>query len=250
MWPSGEGCSCALGRSRPRRRNAGLALCLSGVILAGCSSNKSAPRAHSSSEAHKPGLAVATDAAAALEKAGAVRLSGFLGEPATGKPHGVNMQMQSDGSSGTFTVGPNVVNLIRAGGVTYVKGPAAYFVSQGITAANAAKLANRWLRLPADSSLTTAFRFTDLITSFTTPAAGVTVNAKVTSTKLNGKSVLVVTESDGSQLDVAATTPPYPLRLVSAAKSGRAVATLSGFGKHVVITAPKGAVDATKLVPQ
>jgi hypothetical protein len=243
VWPSGEGCSC------PRRRT-GLALCLTGVIVAGCSSDKSTPRAHSSPEANKPGLAVATDAAAALEKAGAVRLSGFLGEPATGKPHGVNMQMQSDGSTGTFTVGASVVSLIRAGGVTYVKGPAGYFASQGITAANAAKLANRWLRLPADSSLTTAFRFTDLITSFTSPSAGVTVNAKVTSTKLNGKPVLVVTESDGAQLDVAATAPPYPLRLVSAPKSGRAVATLSGFGNHVGITAPKGAVDATKLVPQ
>ncbi len=218
-------------------------------MMAGCSSNKPAPQAHASPEANKPGLAVATDAAAALERAGAVRLSGFLGDPATGRPHGVNMQLQSDASSGTFTVGGNVVNLIRAGGVTYAKGPAAYFVSQGITAANAAKLSNRWLRLPADSSLTTAFRFTDLITSFTTPAAGVTVNAKVTSSKLGGQPVLVVTESDGSQLDVAATTPPYPLRLVSAAKSGRAVATLSGFGRRVTITAPAGAVDATKLVP-
>ena len=160
------------------------------------------------------------------------------------------MQMQSDGSIGTFTVGSDVINLVRAGGITYVKGPAAYFVGQGIPAANAAKVANRWLRLPSDSSLNTAFRFTDLVSSFTSPGQGVTIDAKVTSTSLGGKPVLTVSQSDGSHIEVAATGTPYPLRLVSAPKSGRAVATLSGFGKHSAIKAPASAADVTKLIPR
>jgi hypothetical protein len=103
--------------------------------------------------------------------------------------------------------------------------------------------------LPSDSSLTTAFRFTDLVASFTSPGKGVTINAKVTSTSLDGKPVLTVSQSDGSHIEVAASGTPYPLRLVSTPTSGRAVATLSGFGRHIPIAAPASAVDIAKLIP-
>ena len=69
----------------------------------------------------------------------------------------------------------------------------------------------------------------------------------MTTGKVDGKKAVIVTESDGSKLYVAATGKPLPLQLVSSTKSK---ATNSGslkfinYGKHQTIRAPSGAIDA------
>ena len=63
---------------------------------------------------------------------------------------------------------------------------------------------------------------------------------------LHGKKVVVVTQTDGSTLDVAATGTPYPLRTVDKG-SNAGTFEVSDFGKKVTITAPSGALDLSQL---
>jgi hypothetical protein len=83
-----------------------------------------------------------------------------------------------------------------------------------------------------------------------TPTAGTTISNTVNSGTFDGKKAVIVSQSDGTKLYVAAIGTPYPLRIVSIASStaGASDSTFSGFGKHVALKAPAGAVDVTKII--
>jgi hypothetical protein len=230
------------------RRDALVLVATTTALLAACGSSSSG--ASSNGETRKTGLQVAKDAAAAINSSGAVHLSGSVPDAAANTPESVDMQLQTEGTSGSFAASGVTVNITRVNGITYVKAPASFYVSGGITAANAEKVANRWLKLPSDSSLNKSYRFADLVTSFTTQESG-TIIGKVTQGQVNGQKVVIVAETDGSKLYVAATGTPYPLRETGPIKNAgtKSVLTLSGFGKHTALSPPQGAVDVTKIIP-
>jgi hypothetical protein len=105
------------------------------------------------------------------------------------------------------------------------------------------------VKIPAGSDLAGSFTLSGLATSLNKPDPGITIDPKVTTGIYQGQKVVIVRESDGSQLYVAATGKPYPLRVVSSAKSagGAGDAAFSGFGKHVALKAPAGALDVTAV---
>lgn len=55
--------------------------------------------------------------------------------------------------------------------------------------------------------------------------------------KLNGASVVMVTQQDGGELDVAASGPPYPVHLVTKGSSSGSI-TFNDIGGKQNITAP------------
>jgi hypothetical protein len=127
--------------------------------------------------------------------------------------------------------------------VSYLKAPAAFYTNEKATAAITAEFANRWVKLPAGSTFTT-FNLAAIAKAAGQPSGDSPVQKKVTTGTLNGQKVVVVSQADGSQLIVAATGKPFPLKTISSAKSkaGAGTTTFTDYGKHVAITAPAGAI--------
>lgn len=224
-----------------RIRCGALAVGVAGTcLLAGCGGSSS------NGEAKKTGTEVAKDAAAALGASQAVHVAGQLTDSSTKKPITVDVQLQDDGTSGKFTFSGQTVQVIAVGGTTYIKTTAAFYESQGTSAAAAAKLANKWVKDP-DASEFNDFTLSGLSKQLSQPSSGSKINDAVTTGKVDGKKVVIASESDGSKLYVAATGKPVPLQLSNSTSSseGSGSVKFTDYGKHESITAPSGALDVS-----
>lgn len=211
------------------------------IGLAGCGSS-SGPS--SNGESSKTGPQVVKDAAAALGASSAAHIAGTVSD--SGKAEKVDLQLQTDGTSGTLDISGVPVSIVAVGGALYIKAPASFYTAQKATPAAAAKVANRWVKGPASTDIS-SLSLAGLAKSLPEPDAGTTIENKVTTGTLHGQKVVIVRESDGSLLYVAATGKPYPLRAVNSAssKAGPGDATFSAFGQHMTLKAPAGAIDST-----
>lgn len=220
-----------------------LSLAAGAVIVSACGSSGPA----SNGEAKKTGPEVVKDASAALGASKAVHFAGTTTDSSTKQTATLDLHLQSDGTSGTITIAGSPVNVVSVGGVSYLKAPAAFWVTSGSSATVAAKLANKWVKAPAGSSFD-SFNLAAISKSLAEPTDTQIVKAVKTST-LDGQKVVIVSQTDGSQLFVAATGKPYPLKVVNSTKSkdGAGSVSLTDYGKSVVIKAPAGALDATQI---
>jgi hypothetical protein len=193
----------------------------------------------SNGEAKKKGPQVSKDSAAALKSAGSARFQGIETDGANSAS--IDLQLVSDGAVGTIKQSGLTINLVNTGGSSYVKAPAAFFTSQGAAAADAATVADKWVKLPASVTSFAEFTLNSLAAGLAKPTAGSTIEDAVTEGKVDGKSVVILKQNTGSQLFVAAKGPAYPLKLVSAGTT-KATSTFTDFGKKVTVTAPAGAI--------
>jgi hypothetical protein len=195
-------------------------------------------------ESAKKGPEVAADAAAALEKADAVHLTG--GGTIGGQETDIDLHLQGKDAKGTIGQGGQKLQVVVTGGKFYVQASADYWTQSGVPAAAVPSLAGKWVILP--SSAAGAFE------EFTIPSlaeqlrkpTGAKIEDKVSTGTLHGQKVVVVTQTDGSTLDVASTGTPYPLRTVDKGDNPGTV-NASEFGKKTTITAPSGALDLSQL---
>ena len=204
------------------------------LVLAGCGGSSD------NGEAKKTGPQVAADAAAAVKSAGGFHVSGTVNQG--GKPSTVDLQIQNNDVSGTISLEGAKLNLIIVNGKAYIKGDTEFWTGNNVSAQTAALLNGRWVAAPASStsefsSLTAAGLASDLQhptdSSFKTP---------VHKAKIDGKNVVVVTQQDGSELDVAASGKPYPVRIVNKGSSA-GTTTFSGWGQTQPITTPPSPLD-------
>jgi hypothetical protein len=207
------------------------------LVISACGSSSSG-----NGEDKKKGPQVSKDTAAALKSAGSARFQGTESDGANSAT--IDLQLVPDGATGTIKQSGTTVNLINSGGSSYVKAPAAYFVAQGVTAANAATVADKWVKLPASANNFAEFTLNALSDDLAKPTSGSTIDDKVTPGKVGDQSVVILKQSNGSQLFVATDGPAYPLKLVSAGTT-KTTSTFSDFGKKVTVTAPADAVDLT-----
>lgn len=220
-------------------RRGALAAGIAGTcLLAACGGSSS------NGEAKKTGSEVAKDASAALRASHAVHLTGQLTDSASKMPITVDVQLQDDGTKGTFTFGGQTVQVIAVGSTTYLKTTAAFYEGQGSSAATAAKLANKWVKDP-DASEFNDFTLSGLSKQLSQPSSKSKINDAVTTGKLDGKKVVIVSETDGSKLYVAATGKPLPLQLSNSTSSadGSGAVRFSNYGKHQDVQAPPGPLD-------
>jgi hypothetical protein len=213
------------------------ALALAAVLLAACGSDDNG-------ESAKKGPQVAADAADALQKAGAVHLtgSGTMG----GKQMTADLHLQGDDATGTIGEGSDQLKLIETGGKLYAQASSGFWAQAGVPAQVAGALAGKWVIVPSDAAgEVMPFSVKSLTDELRHPTDGKVEDAVRTST-LHGKKVVVVSQTDGSTLDVAATGTPYPLRTVDKG-SDAGTFEVSDFGKKVTITAPSGALDLSQL---
>ncbi|MGY1856052.1 hypothetical protein [Modestobacter sp. SYSU DS0290] len=236
-----------------RLATAGATAGLAAVLLAGCGGDSdsnaestSSPAAESSSEsalADQTGAEVSAAAADALEEAGSVHVTGSTGVGA--EMQSIDLVMQGDDVSGTVGMGGQTVGLLRTGGVVYMQAPADFWTSFGVPAEFAAQLDGAWVLVPEDGA--TGFEeltLASLVEELRNPTTE--VEDEVTTDELEGEQVLIVTQTDGSTLAVAAEGEPYPLQVVNAGDASETL-DFSEFGEEVEIVAPEAPVDLTDL---
>jgi hypothetical protein len=214
---------------------------LAAALLTACGGGSSG-----NGEAAKKGPQVAADAANALEQAGAAHLKGNVTEQ--GQSGDVDLQLQGTDVSGTITLGGQKVQLISTGGKIYAKAPAAFWSSFGAPESIAGQLDGQWVIVPGEAASSfDTFTLKGLADSLRTPTGGTTINDPVSTATVDGQKVVVVTQSDGSTLDVASSGQPYPLKAENKGGDSPGTLTFSDFGKKTTITAPSGALDLTQL---
>jgi hypothetical protein len=211
-----------------------VALAASVLVISACSSSTS-----DNGEAKKKGPQVSKDTAAALKAAGSAHFKGT--ETDGSSTAAIDLQLVADGGIGTITQSGTTINLINTGGSSYVKAPAAFYTAQGASAANAATVADKWVKLPATETSFSEFTLNALSDDLAKPSSGSKIEDAVTTGKVGDQSVVILKQSDGSQLFVASEGPAYPLKLVSAGTT-KSTSTFTDFGKKVTVTAPAGAI--------
>jgi hypothetical protein len=213
---------------------------LTAVLLAACGGGDSG-----NGEAAKKGPQVAADAANALEQAGAAHLTGTVTEQ--GRSGAVDLHLQGPDVSGSITLGGQQVDLVSTGGKIYAKAPAAFWSSFGAPESIAGQLDGQWVIVPGEAASSFGtFTLKGLADSLRKPT-GATIKDAVTTAPVDGQLAVVVTQSDGSTLDVAATGAPYPLKATDKGGDSPGTLTFSDFGKKTAITAPSGALDLSNL---
>lgn len=225
-----------------RGRAVATAVTLGVVVVAGCGGGSS-----DNGESAKTGPEVASDAAQALQDAGAVHVSGSV--TSSGKRQQLDVQLQGPDSSGTVTVDDQSIRFVKTGGTTYFQAPAAYWRDSGVPAQAAALIAGRWVVVPGEA----ADSFEDitvegLAEELRNPSDG-TIKDEVRTDTLDGRKVVVVSSDEGGELYVAATGQPYPLKTVPKDDPQGTVA-FTDYGKQQPIAAPPDPLDLTKLGDQ
>lgn len=195
-------------------------------------------------EAAKTGPQVASDAADALASASAVHMVGS--GTSDGQPLTMDLHLQGSDVSGTVTMAGQPLGLLSTGGKTYMKATAAFWTTQQVPSSIAKKLDGQWVLVPAEAgSPFQEFSLSKLADQLRTPDSS-TWQPAVTKGSYEGRDVVVITESDGSTTQVAATGKPYPLHADDKGTDPGSV-TFSDYDTPVAITAPPAPVDLSKL---
>jgi hypothetical protein len=192
-----------------------------------------------------------TDALAAsreaLRAAQSVQITGTVFD--AGAPIRLDLTLASgNNSQGTLTINNADVQLIKIGSDVFVKGDMDFLKKYaGNNTAVLNQLNGKWLKTATttDFDLFTLDGFASLLKGGTGTSA---VVPKVTQSTLDGQKVVVVSQKDGSALDIANTGPALPLKLDSKGDNGGTV-TFSSYNKANAIIAPPASqvFDASKL---
>jgi len=214
---------------------------LAAVLLTACGGGGGS----GNGEAAKTGPQVATDAADALEQSGAAHLTGSITEQ--GQSGDVDLHLQGADVSGSITLGGHQVQLISTGGRIYARAPAAFWSTFGAPESVAGQLDGQWVVVPAQAASSFGtFTLRGLADELRKPSGG-SYEDPVGADALHGQKVVVVTQTDGSTLDVAATGTPYPLTAGNKGSDSPGTLHLGDFGKKTTITAPANALDLSQL---
>ena len=234
------------------QRLAGPLLVLAALGLAGCGSSSAGSAAAqptasaavaTNGEELKPASQVVADAVAALKAAPTVHVQGTT-KDSDGSAMTLDETYSGGNSSIMVTQNGMTVSVIAVGGKAYIKAPVAYWTTaEKASAAVAARLANRWIignpAALADLSLPT---LADSLAQTDTP-----LKPEVTTVQRGGGPVVVVTDTDGSTVEVAGTGTPLPVRGTDTTTTPTGVITFD-YAAADPITAPSGALTPQQAV--
>ena len=226
-------------------RASALALVLTVALLAGCGGGGST--AKTNGEASKPANRVLADANAAATSASSTHVSGSI--TSSGTPITLDLSMaRGKGAAGSMSTNGLKFDLVRIGDSLYIRGSDAFykhFAGPGV----AQLLHGRWLKASATQG---RLRSLAPLTSVGALFAGIrSHHGKLVNdgtTTYRGEPVVVIRDtSDNSKLYVAATGKPYPVAIVGGRQSQSGTITFDDWNKSVSFSAPKGAIDISRL---
>lgn len=212
-------------------------------------------------EASKTGPQVLADATNALATVPAVHISGSDNQD--GFTVTIDARIQADGLEGSARAPGGTEQVLSVNGRVYIKGFQALQPSESSNLPKALQqqIDGRWLYIDptdnGDSSDSVSFVDPTNLKGFAAALRkldkGVTVEQAVTTDTLDGQPVVVVSESNGSKMFVAATGEPLPLKFIGKGNSDSdsslglvGTATLDYGVDPVKLVAPAGAVALQK----
>jgi hypothetical protein len=225
-------------------RTASLAILVAAAaLLAGCGGGSGAK---TNGEAQKSAEQVAKDAVTAAIAAAGVHVSGAIVTGGTSITLDLAI-VKGRGGSGTMSEQGLKFQLVRLGDLAYIKGSDAFY-KKFAGASVAALLHDKWLEGSATTgNLAALTSLTDIGKVF----AGVlnshdTLKNLGATTYKGQKAVAIKDVTKGGTLYVAATGTPYPLAIVGSGSSNGTI-SFSEWGKAATLTAPKGAINISKV---
>ncbi|MGY1754090.1 hypothetical protein [Blastococcus sp. SYSU D01042] len=220
---------------RTRSLTAPAALLTGALLLAACGGD--------SPLEGKTGPEVAALAADALEEAGAVHVSGTM--TTDGEEGEVDLQLQGDDAAGTITLGGLEIELISVGGDVFMKADPEFWASFGMPEDAAAQLDGEWVAVPGDAAEDFAdFSLSGIADELRSEDE---VQEETRTDELDGESVVIVEQEDGSELVVADDDPAYPLEMRGGGDS-EGTLTFSDHGDEQDISAPEDVLDLESVM--
>ena len=225
-------------------RSSAPALVLAGLLLAGCGSHGSS--ANSNGEASKSADKVLADAKAAVDSASSARVSGNI--LSGGTPIKLDLSMANGQAKGSMSTSGLSFNLIRIGNTAYIQGSDDFY-KHFAGAAIAQLLHGKWLKASITSGRFASFEpLTNVRLLFDKVASNHGKLANDGAKTFDGQKVVEIRDtSDNSKLYVSATGTAYPVAIVGGKKSQSGTITFSDWNKPLSVSAPKGAIDISKL---
>jgi hypothetical protein len=225
-------------------RRAAIALAGLALLAGGCGGGGSS----SNGEASADPQTVVDDAQAAALGAKGVHVSGTIVD--SGQKLTIDLDLVKDkGGRGTFSEQGLTFQVVRVGDTLYIKGSDAFYRKfAGEVAAQL--LHDRWLSGPATTGrLASITPLTDLAKLF---KGALSSHGKLTNkgeTAYKGQRAVEIFDhsADGGTLFVAATGKPYPLAIQSPQAGKNGTIAFDEWNQTVTISAPKDAVDVSKL---
>lgn len=197
-------------------------------------SSAAKPPATNDEETKSPAQVFA-DAKTAFGLATAVHVAGSI---ADGSTTSIDLQQQAGQITEMASFG--TVHTIKTGGKVYVQGPPAYWVKTGAPK-YANQLGNKWILLPPQLASIIDRQLTVPGFASTLNATDSALQPAVTKADVAGQPAVVVTQTDGSQLFIANTGAPVPLRLINKGQA-KADLTFSDYSKMTPINPPPNPV--------
>lgn len=213
------------------------------AVLAGCGGGGSS----SNGVAAKTPAEILAAAKTAATHASAVHIAGSILEGTT--PLTLDLHLvAARGGTGHMSENGVGFDIIRVGNKAYIRGSEAFY-KKFAGAATAQLLNGKWLVGSAATGRFAALTpLTDLQAFFTGALGPHDKLTKGVETTVNGQKVVALKDgANGGTLYVATTGTPYPVELVSPGNGKEGKVTFDAWNKTVTITAPKGAVDISKL---
>lgn len=191
----------------------------------------------------RSGEEVAAAAADALEEAGAVHISGTMTQD--GEEMGIDLQLQGDDAAGTLTIGGTDIEIISVGGDAFMQAPSEFWAGFGMPDEALGMFDGTWVLMPPEAAGDFAdFTLAGFADQLRDP--GGEIQEETHSAEVDGETVRIVEQEDGSTLTVADADPAYPLEMTGADDSEGSV-TFSNFGEQEEISAPEDALDLGQL---
>jgi hypothetical protein len=225
-------------------RASALAVVLAGLLVAGCGGHGKS--ASSNSEASKSANSVLADATAAADSATSAHVSGSISSGGT--PITIDLTMGKGKAKGSMSTSGLEFDLIRVGDTAYIQGSDDFY-KHFAGAAVAQLLHGKWLKASIVSgryaSLAPLTSISDLFGKVASNHGKLTNAGAKT---YNGQKVVEIRDkSDNSKLYVAATGKPYPMAIVGGKKNQSGTISFDNWNKSFSVSAPKGAIDISKL---
>ena len=200
--------------------------------------------ASSNGEEAKPANQVLADAKAAMGRATSFHISGQFAQQGSAIAVDLNLSPQRGG--GTVTVSGATLDVVVAGGTIYLKADQKSWQKLTNSASEAQLLAGRWIKAPSSNpdfaGLASVADEKQLLGGIT-PEGSMTKRAGTTD--WNGQPTVVLADSTGSTIYVAATGAPYIVyaRNTSKSQGGQGTVTIDQYGSAPVPAVPTGAIS-------
>ena len=210
--------------------------------MAACGSSSPSGNGVSSKSAND----ILTSATKAIQGAKSVHVSGALSDSGQSIKLDLNI-LSGKGAKGSMSQNGLSFQLVAAGRYVYINGSPNFWKKFGGSAA-ATLFQGKWLKAPANSSnFASLSSLTNLQSLAKALLTGHGTLSKGSTSTVNGQKVIAVTDSSkSSQLYVATTGKPYPIKIAKTGSTAQHV-DFDHYNAAVALTPPAKSIDISQL---